>query len=42
LEEIAFHQSWITKGKLIEQAEALKKTNYGEYLFMVIDDHNHK
>ena len=35
LEEIAFHQDWITKDKLLEQAEALKKTNYGEYLAKV-------
>ena len=35
LEEIAFHQGWITKDKLLKQAEALKKTNYGEYLAKV-------
>ena len=35
LEEIAFHQGWITKYTLLEQAEALKKTNYGEYLAKV-------
>ena len=35
LEEIAFHQGWITKDKLLKQAEALKKTNYGEYLVKV-------
>ena len=35
LEEIAFHQGWITKDKLLGQAEALKKTNYGEYLLKV-------
>jgi len=35
LEEIAFHQGWITKDKLLKQAEALKKTNYGEYLYKV-------
>ena len=32
LEEIAFHQGWITKEKLLAQAKALKKTTYGEYL----------
>ena len=35
LEVIAFHQGWITKDKLLKQAEALKKTNYGEYLAKV-------
>lgn len=35
LEEIAFHQGWITKEKLLKQAQALKKTNYGEYLAKV-------
>jgi len=35
LEEIAFHQGWITKEKLLKQADALKKTNYGEYLAKV-------
>lgn len=35
LEEIAFHQGWITKDKLLKQAEALKNTRYGEYLAKV-------
>jgi len=35
LEEIAFHQGWITKDTLLQQANALKKTNYGEYLAKV-------
>ena len=35
LEEIAFHQGWITKDTLLQQAAALKKTNYGEYLAKV-------
>ena len=35
LEEIAFHQGWITKDTLLQQADALKKTNYGEYLVKV-------
>jgi glucose-1-phosphate thymidylyltransferase len=35
LEEIAFYQGWIAKDKLLKQAEALKKTNYGEYLVKV-------
>ena len=37
LEEIAFHNGWITKDKLLKQAEAFKKTNYGEYLAKVAD-----
>lgn len=35
LEEIAFHSGWITIEKLTKQAESLKKTSYGEYLFKV-------
>ncbi len=35
LEEIAFHNGWISKANLILQAEKLKKTSYGEYLFKV-------
>ena len=39
LEEIAFHQDWISKNKLLKQADALKKTNYGEYLYKVASDY---
>lgn len=35
LEEIAFHKGWLSKESLLTQAEALKKTNYGEYLLKV-------
>ena len=35
LEEIAFHQGWITKDTLLKQADALKKTSYGYYLTKV-------
>ena len=35
LEEIAFHQEWITKDMLLKQADALQKTSYGEYLAKV-------
>jgi glucose-1-phosphate thymidylyltransferase len=35
LEEIAFHQGWISKDKLIKQAHLMRKTNYGEYLAKV-------
>ena len=43
LEEIAFHQGWISKDQLLKQAEALEKTSYGEYLYkvaVVINEHN--
>jgi len=32
LEEIAFHQGWISAEQLMQQAEALKHTGYGAYL----------
>jgi glucose-1-phosphate thymidylyltransferase len=35
LEEIAFHNRWITKDKLEERARSLIKTSYGEYLTRV-------
>lgn len=35
LEEIAFHNGWLSKESLLKQAEALKKTSYGEYLLKV-------
>ena len=35
LEEIAFGNGWLSKTMLLEQAEALKKTSYGEYLFRI-------
>jgi glucose-1-phosphate thymidylyltransferase len=35
LEEIAFHNGWMSQADLMVQAEKLKKTNYGEYLFKV-------
>lgn len=37
LEEIAFNHGWLSKSDLLSQAETLKKTNYGEYLFKVAD-----
>ncbi|PID44658.1 MAG: glucose-1-phosphate thymidylyltransferase [Proteobacteria bacterium] len=33
LEEIAFEQGWLDAGQLYEQAKALEKTGYGQYLF---------
>lgn len=38
LEEIAFGNGWLSKTKLLEQAEALKKTSYGEYLLRIAGD----
>ena len=35
LEEIAFNKGWISKDVLLKQAEALKKTSYGEYLLRI-------
>ena len=32
LEEIAFHNGWLTCEQVVQQAERLKKTGYGEYL----------
>ncbi|QDV20021.1 Glucose-1-phosphate thymidylyltransferase 2 [Gimesia panareensis] len=37
LEEIAFQKGWITREQLYQQAEALAKTNYGQYLFKILD-----
>lgn len=38
LEEISFQQGWISKEQLAESAEALKKTDYGQYLFKLLDE----
>ena len=35
LEEIAFHKGWLSMLLLLSQAEAFKKTSYGEYLLKV-------
>ena len=35
LEEIAFHQGWLTQAELLSQANKLKKTSYGQYLTKV-------
>lgn len=32
LEEIAFHQKWLSKNQLMEKGKALSKNTYGEYL----------
>ena len=36
LEEIAYHQGWVSQEVLQNQADALKKTGYGQYLQKVI------
>ncbi|MNX83500.1 Glucose-1-phosphate thymidylyltransferase 2 [compost metagenome] len=37
LEEIAYNNGWITAEKLHAQADALKKTGYGQYLQKLLD-----
>jgi len=37
LEEIAFNNGWITSQQLAAQADALKKTGYGQYLQKLLD-----
>ncbi|MEG0869407.1 MAG: glucose-1-phosphate thymidylyltransferase RfbA [Hafnia sp.] len=37
LEEIAYNNGWITDGQLGAQADALKKTGYGQYLQKLLD-----
>ncbi|QAX86223.1 glucose-1-phosphate thymidylyltransferase [Pseudomonas sp. DTU12.3] len=37
LEEIAYHNGWITAAELEAQANALKKTGYGQYLRKLLD-----
>jgi glucose-1-phosphate thymidylyltransferase len=37
LEEIAYHQKWISNDQLRASGEALKKTGYGQYLLKVAD-----
>ena len=38
LEEIAFHNGWLTSEQVIQQAERLQKTGYGQYLFKLLQD----
>ncbi|MBK5528314.1 glucose-1-phosphate thymidylyltransferase RfbA [Pseudomonas sp. TH08] len=40
LEEIAFNNGWITDEQLAEQAEALKKTGYGQYLKKLLESNS--
>ena len=37
-EQIAYYKNWITKEKLQERANLLKKNTYGQYLQKVIDE----
>ncbi|MGJ7514097.1 glucose-1-phosphate thymidylyltransferase RfbA [Pseudomonas baetica] len=41
LEEIAYHNGWITAEQLSAQAHALKKTGYGQYLQKLLDSPSH-
>lgn len=38
LEEIAFHNGWMSKEQLLERAGVLKKTNYGQYLYEIAEE----
>ena len=38
LEEIGFNHGWISKAQLAESADALKKTEYGQYLYKLLDE----
>ncbi|WP_339488041.1 glucose-1-phosphate thymidylyltransferase RfbA [Pseudomonas sp. EL_65y_Pfl2_R95] len=38
LEEIAFHNGWLTRDQVMLQAERLKKTGYGQYLLKLLED----
>jgi glucose-1-phosphate thymidylyltransferase len=40
LEEIAFHNGWLTRDLLLAQAKKLEKTSYGEYLLKVAGGYN--
>jgi len=38
LEEIAFSKGWITRGQLEDQACLLQKTDYGQYLYGLLNE----
>ena len=38
LEEIGYRNGWLKKEKLLQQAEALKKTGYGQYLAQIAEE----
>ncbi|MGH8345799.1 MAG: glucose-1-phosphate thymidylyltransferase, partial [Pseudomonas sp.] len=37
LEEIAYHQGWLSAEQLATQAESLSKTGYGKYLQRLLE-----
>ena len=37
LEEIAYRNGWITKDKVLEIGESMKKNAYGQYLLSIIE-----
>lgn len=37
LEEIAYRNEWITKDQLLAEAEKYKKTEYGKYLYRIVE-----
>lgn len=39
LEEIAWQKGWISREQLLEQAKALGKTDYGQYLYKLAEEH---
>ncbi|WP_325081788.1 glucose-1-phosphate thymidylyltransferase RfbA [Klebsiella aerogenes] len=38
LEEIAYRKGWLTKSEVLEQAKILSKTQYGQYLQMLVEE----
>ncbi|WP_416826583.1 glucose-1-phosphate thymidylyltransferase RfbA [Helicobacter ganmani] len=38
LEEIAYHNGWIDKGQLLQRAESLSKSGYGQYLCQLLEE----
>jgi glucose-1-phosphate thymidylyltransferase len=40
LEEIAYHQGWLSPAQLRAQAERLQKTGYGQYLLKLLQEDN--
>lgn len=38
LEEIGYRYGWLSKEKLLQQADALKKTGYGQYLAQIAEE----